>query len=101
MKIECKNVFFKNEEIYKKSKNSFYIRAYFHPDKVIVEIDDLGKASWQLPLKVISIGSFDNQYNVENLNITTKDVGNPKIREYTHEEFNKHYYIPNKNETII
>lgn len=72
------NVFFKNDEIYKKSKNSFYIRALFLENKVIVEIDDLSKDIWQLPLK------------------DTKDFGNPKIKEYTYDEFNKHYYIPSK-----
>lgn len=65
--IIAKNVFFRNDEIYEKSKNSFYIRAYFHPDKVVVEIDDLGKPIWQAPYT------------------GTISVGNPKIKEYNYE----------------
>lgn len=70
------SVFFKNEEIYQNAKVGFYIKAYFYKNKVLVQIDDLSKSTWQLPLLGI------------------KETSNPKIKEYTLEEFNKHYHIP-------
>ncbi len=74
--MEYKTVFFKNNEIYAKAKKGFFIQAFQNDNGMEVWIDDMAKPAWQLPLS------------------GTKDIGNPKVKQYTLEEFNKHFYIP-------
>lgn len=71
---------FKDLSIYKRSKGTLLIEStYPFGDEVTVFVTDLSKDKWQLPAD------------------GTVDVGNPKIKIYSREEFDKTFELLSVN----